>query len=251
MSITELFDIKKSKREMISLIGGGGKTTTIFKLAHSLRAIDKRVLITTTTAMYNPTTELYHNLVLLDRNQRTDKDRDRDKGTITILGKCISKENKLLGVDAHYLDELFSQEIFDYILVEADGAKKKPIKAPADHEPVIPNMTSITIGVIGMDSLEKTIDENNVHRSEIFTKITNSRIGDLITEEVISRLVVSKEGLFKDTPVYSKRYLLLNKADEMKQMEQAMIISNMIRKSKFSLEKILVGSMVRERLKKV
>lgn len=249
MRIIKLFDIKENKREMISIVGGGGKTTTVFKLANELRALDKRVLVTTTTAMYNPSKELYNSLVLLDKHQKIYK--DWSKGTIIVLGRCISVENKLLGVDSNVLDELYNEKLFDYILVEADGSKKKPIKAPGSHEPVIPSQTSKTIGVIGMDSLEKSIDENNVHRAELFSQITNSRIGDLITKDIICRLVISKDGLFKGLPLNSKKYLLLNKADREEQIEQAKSIAYMIRKANTIIDGIIAGSMKNERLNMV
>lgn len=248
MSIIKHFDIDINTKEMISVVGGGGKTTTIFKLASELKLFNKRVLVTTTTAIYNPTT-LYDNLVILDNKQNIES--NWKAGTITILGNCISLENKLLGVDSSFLNDIFEKNLFDFILVEADGSKKKPIKAPASHEPVIPNLTSITIGVIGMDSLGKIIDEESVHRPEIFSKITNSKIGDIITEEIIFRLVTSKEGLFKGAPKDNKRYLLLNKADNELQMKQASHIGDIIRESGFKISGILAGSMADEKIRSI
>ena len=44
-------------------------------------------------------------------------------------------------------------QIAQVVLVEADGAKGKPCKVPADFEPVIPDECDIVIGVMGMDAL--------------------------------------------------------------------------------------------------
>lgn len=244
MSILKHFDININTKEMISVVGGGGKTTTIFKLASELRLFNKKVLITTTTAIYNPKTDLYDNLVILDNNQSIES--YWEKGTITILGRCISSENKLLGIDRNFLNEIFNKNLFDFILIEADGSKERPIKAPAYHEPVVPSLTSKVIGVIGIDSLGKTIDETNVHRPELLSTITNSKIGDVITEETIYKLVTAKDGLFKGASKDMKRYLLLNKADQQIQMKQASIIGNMIRKENYKINGILAGSMVNE-----
>ncbi len=249
MSIINCFEIDVNKAEMISVIGGGGKTTTIFKLASELKLLNKRVLITTTTAIYNPSKDLYDNLVVLDNGQSIES--NWENGTITVLGRCISLQNKLLGVDSDFLNNIFNKNFFDIILVEADGSKERPIKAPASHEPVIPSFTSKAIGVIGVDALGKTIDESNVHRPEVFSRVTNSKIGDTITEETIFRVVTSKDGLYKGTPVDSKKYLLLNKADNESQINQAKLIGDMIRKSQFVLNGIIAGSMVHERIRRV
>lgn len=246
MSINKYFDIDINTKEMISVVGGGGKTTTIFKLASELKLLNKRVLITTTTAIYNPKTYLYDKLVVLDNKQSIEA--NWENGTIIVLGKCISAENKILGVDENLLNLIFRNDFFDFILVEADGSKKKPIKAPASHEPVIPRLTSKIIGIVGIDSLGKNIDETSVHRPEIFSRITKSKIGDAITEEIVFRLVTSKDGLFKGSPEDSKKYLLLNKADQQEELEKARLIGDMIRNDDFMINGILAGSMASKRI---
>lgn len=246
-AIIDCFKIEPDVREMISLVGGGGKTTTIFKLAAALKQQNKKVLITTTTAVYNPEKELYDNIVVLDRGETVEE--NWESGSITVLGRTISEENKLLGVNREFIDNIYSRGLFDFILVEADGSKRKPIKAPDFHEPVIPSFTSKTIGVIGMDSLGKTIDEDTVHRPLIFSKVTNSKIGGIITEDTVVRLILSKEGLFKGTPVDSERYLLLNKADSELQIRQANEIAEKLKGIQLQLNGIIAGSMKHERIR--
>lgn len=249
MSIIKYFDIDIGTREMISVVGGGGKTTTIFKLASELKQLDMRVLVTTTTAIYNPSTELYDDLVVLEDGQSIEN--GLKNGTITVLGRCISPQNKLLGVDSGFLDTIHNEDLFDFILIEADGSKGRPIKAPASHEPVIPSNTSKVIGVIGIEALGKVIDEANVHRPEIFCEVTNSRIGDVIIEEIIVKLVMAKDGLFKGASADSKKYLLFNKADNEMQMRQASLIGKMIRNKGLLINGLLAGSMANKRIKSV
>lgn len=249
MDIVKFFDIDIGTKEMISVVGGGGKTTTIFNLAFELKRLNKRVLVTTTTAIYNPSRELYDNIVILDEKRSIEA--NWPKGTITVLGRCISTENKILGVDVSFLNDVFSKNLFDFILVEADGSKEKPIKAPASHEPVIPNDTSKVIGVIGMDSLGKIIEDANVHRPEIFCDITNSSMGNIITEETIAKLVVSEVGLFKGTPTESEKYLLLNKADTEVLVNKASIIGSIIRNEGCSVSGLLAGSMAQKRIRSI
>ena len=205
-----------NNREIISVVGGGGKTTTIFQLGRELKGLNKKVLITTTTAIYNPDEKEYDYFFLEDIDNF-----NPSKGTITVFGQEINN-GKLIGVPLKKLDEVIEKQIFDFILIESDGAKKKTIKAPGEHEPVITQNTTKTIGVIGLDSLGKPINGENVHRPEIFTKITRTEISDIIESDVIIRLVLEKEGLFK----YSKgeKILLLNKASKDDLIKEAMEI---------------------------
>ena len=240
MNIIEYFDINLTKKELICIVGGGGKTTTMFKLANELKALNKRVLVTTTTAIYNPDSSEYDNLIVLNK----DDVRSRYlNSTITVMGREISEQNKLLGVASKYIDYIYKEELFDYIIVESDGSKGRPIKAPASHEPVIPSCATKTIGVIGMDCLGKRIDEKYVHRPELFTQITDTIIGEHISEEIISKLILSEQGIFKGVPYSSKKYLLFNKADYEQDRQVAIKIKNLVLESDYNINGIIAGSM--------
>ena len=89
------------------------------------------------------------------------------------------------------------KRLFDFILVEADGAKRKPIKAPADYEPVIPSSTTLVIGVIGLDALGKAIDEETIHRCELFCSLTGKKAGNTIDREASWSLYVRKPVFLK------------------------------------------------------
>ena len=216
MMIYNALKLDLNNGEIISVVGGGGKTTTIFQLAKELKALNKKILITTTTAIYMPDEKEYDYLFLNDI-----KDFSPNDGTISVWVQEV-KEEKLMGVSLKKLDEIVEKRIFDFILVEADGAKKKPIKAPGEHEPVVTENTTKTIGVIGLDSLGKTIDEETVHRPEILIKITNTDLLDIIKADVIVKLVLEEEGLFKSSK--GEKILLLNKANDHDLIKEGMKI---------------------------
>ena len=190
--------------EIVSIVGAGGKTTTLFLLAEELKRLNKKVLVTTTTAIYNPEEGQYDFYFLGD----IENGFNPKNGSITVYGEKI-KDEKLIGPSLTKLEGIIKRKLFDFILIEADGSKKKPIKAPASHEPVVSEYTTKTIGIIGLDCLGQRI-ERIVHRPEIFVRITNTDYSDIIDEGSILKLVLSTEGLFKGA--YGKRILLLNKA---------------------------------------
>lgn len=212
-------NINKNKKETISFVGGGGKTTTIFGLAEELIKAKKRVLISTTTKIFNPKKQEYDYYFLDD----IDREFTPLEGTVTVLGECI-KDGKLIGVSPKKVDEIIDRNMFDFILIEADGSKGKPIKAPAPHEPIVPIKTTITIGIIGLDCFNKAIDQNIAHRPELLKKISGNEHFKTINQNVIINLVLAKDGLFKNSK--GKKILLLNKADESSKIHIAKTIQD-------------------------
>lgn len=248
MRIHELFDINLKEKGLLSFIGAGGKTTTIFKLAQELKKLDKKVLITTSTAIFYPNRNDYDRIIIDDSVNLIEALDDVKSGTITIIGREVSKENKLLGLSKEIIEKIHVRNIFDFILVEADGAKRKSIKAPADHEPVIPENTDKTIGVIGIDSIEKKINEENVHRPKLFCEITNSKIEEMIDEEKIYRLIENDKGLFKGTPIKSEKYILLNKVDNKDRQKRVLRIIELIIENEFEINGIIAANIVNEEI---
>lgn len=227
MSIYKILGLNIDKVEILSFVGGGGKTTTIFELGKEFITLNKKVLISTTTKLFSPSKEENTYFFIKD----IEEEFNPLKGTITIFGETI-KDGKLMGVCPEKLEEIFSRNIFDIILIEADGSKRKPIKAPGTHEPVVPKFTTKTIGVIGLDSLGRKIDEDQVHRPELLCKIAGKTLLETIDEETIVKLVLDKNGSFKNT--YGDNILLLNKANDETRINRGMEIRKMLEKNGFN-----------------
>jgi probable selenium-dependent hydroxylase accessory protein YqeC len=207
---------------VISLVGGGGKTTAMFMLARELKALGKKVLVTTTTNIGVPEPGEC-DILLLEGFKDFEQLAALPAATITCLGSGLIDGEicKVKSIAPETVDCLQAEGIFDCILVEADGAKRKPIKAPADYEPVIPSSTTLVIGVIGLDALGQPIDESIVHRSEIFCSCTCKKPGDLSDSDCIIRLILAPKGLFKNASSASGKVVLLNKADSAEQQDEA------------------------------
>lgn len=219
MELIKSFGIDLNKRELITFVGAGGKTTTMFNLARELRGNGKSVLVTTTTAIYYPEKENCDRILLLNNMRNIFCEINCDG--VIVIGSSVSQEGKLIGVEPYFIDEVYSKGKFDYILVEGDGAKGKSIKVPANHEPVIPELSTTVIAVIGLDSIGKSINENNVHRVEQFCHITKKKIEDIITEEDVFLISINKKGIFKNSPCNSRKLLFLNKVRMQEDIEVA------------------------------
>lgn len=201
--LSRAFKLQQSG-ELISFVGAGGKTTAMFTLAEELKSKGKTVLITTTTAIYNPEDGFdYYFLEDIE-------DFSPSRGSIAVFGEKV-KDSKLRGVSGDKIDSIYKRNIFDFILLEADGSKRKSIKAPRLGEPIVPSSTTRTIGLIGMDSLGKMINEENVHRVDLFLKILGKNSNDIIEADDIVKLVIDPDGLFKNS--IGKQILILNKVE--------------------------------------
>lgn len=177
---------------VVSIVGAGGKTTLMFSLARLLGSKSK-VLVTTTTKIYVPNPGQYDFMAIGSSN--FDKYNRMPANGIYIYGNAVSDENKILGLPTEDVDSLAL--LFDYVLVESDGARGKLIKGWGGNEPVICSSTTHTVGVLNLNALGLTADEENVHRLDEFLKITGAQRHEKMNIEHLASLVFHKDGLFK------------------------------------------------------
>lgn len=250
MDIYEALDINLDQNELVCFVGAGGKTTALFKLAQELKHHRKKVLVTTTTAIFYPE-EGDCDEVIVDSSQDSGIFTGVTEGSIIGFGKEHSPDNKLLGVERESIDELYQKKVFHYILVEGDGSKRRPIKAPASYEPVIPDSATKTVGLIGLDAIGKRIGNDCVHRPELFCKVTGSEMDDVIDEGKVARLILSPEGLFKALPEGCRKYLLLNKAESEQRERSAMSVTELVKKGGGSIHGFIVANMFEGRINRI
>ncbi len=155
-----LVDVLEIKKGITSFVGAGGKTTIINKIA---KEIKESVAITTTTKIYIPK-EYYEKV----------EDAKNCKKRIVYIGKKFNNEKLKMSIEAK---DILKE--FDYVLVEADGSKRLPIKMPNKNEPIIPKGNNKTILIAGIDALNKNIAQV-CHRSEIVSNFLNKKISDVL-----------------------------------------------------------------------
>lgn len=245
MNLSKRLELVNNRYKVISVCGGGGKTTTLYRLAEELKGEGHSVLMTTTTAMGLPEKDRFDYLI---REEEVLQDLEilknsMAKGQVTFLIKDMINVSKVKGVDQTTVDYIKEWEFFDFIIVETDGAKRKAIKAPREDEPLNPYSTDLVIGVIGLDALGKKIDEDHVHRVEIFKRLLDLDREKYIDEEIVVKLVKHPMGLFKNA-VGKKKVLILNKADSTELRLRGQKIREALKGE--PLEEILVMSLLRD-----
>jgi probable selenium-dependent hydroxylase accessory protein YqeC len=248
MNIVDAFDLDLSRHELICLVGAGGKTTTMFALAQELKTRGKSVLVTTTTNIFYPSAAECDEVIIDGANTSAIFQRV-EPGRIIGLGSDIVKERKLAGVDRDFLDKLLREKRFDCILVECDGAKHKPIKAPAAYEPIVPDNATRAIGVIGLDAVGSPIEDACVHRLAEFCAVVRRAPGDIVDEEAVVELIMSAQGLFKGVPDGCKKYVLLNKAENSRRKASAgNILVGLLKRDCIPVTKCVIAAMAHNRI---
>jgi len=146
-----------------------------------------------------------------------------DHGPEAILAyRAVDLERgKLIGLAPETIDEVARMGRFDRILVEADGARHHPLKAPGPNEPVFPRATGAAVIVIGASGVGRPLDEDTVFRAEAWSALTGLRPTLPVTPESVARVIVHPEGLGKGAPEHARRILFVNQADTQARREAA------------------------------
>jgi len=236
-------------KELISLVGAGGKTTLMFRLARDLVAEGKKVVTTTTTKILEPSSGETAFLIV---NQDEEKLKQSvfshlDKYRhITITSERLGL-GKLKGVSSDLVNDLWSSNEIDYLIIEADGASGHPMKAPRDKEPVIPSSTTLVVAILGVDGVGVELNEVNAFRSELISKMTGIPLGEKMTDEGMAVLLTDPKGIFKGAPPLSRVIAFLNKVDIPDGAAKAKGVAQKILEKKHpQIERIVLGQLRNE-----
>lgn len=243
MILNKILDIKVNS--VISIVGAGGKSTLMYTLAQELRK-DYKCLVTTTTKIYLPYKEQFDYMAV--GTEEFNKLKHNSNKGIYVYGSSINDENKLIGVNPAELE--IDVPNFQYLLIESDGSKRKPIKGWNSTEPVVLSATTNTIGVISIEAIGNKINEDNIFRVKEFLDITNTCENHIISEANIVSLIFHKYGLFKNSA--GEKILFINKVENEDQWITAEKLINRIlmeNKANFIIDKIIVGSLLEKKYK--
>jgi probable selenium-dependent hydroxylase accessory protein YqeC len=220
-------------RDVVSLVGGGGKTSTMFRLAHELVAARLKVVTTTTTKIGTPAPEQSGCfIVAADRAQLLDQVRQALLVGRHVTVACSQYDaDKFAGLPPEWIADLQALPDVHAVIVEADGSRKLPLKAPRAGEPVIPEATTIVVAVAGMSAVGAPLDEEHVCRADMVSAITQLRLGSLIRAEDVAHVLAHANGGLKNRPRSARTVALLNQADDAQRVEAARRVAEMLRVS--------------------
>ncbi|MDO5010437.1 MAG: selenium cofactor biosynthesis protein YqeC [Intestinibacter bartlettii] len=216
-NLIDALDIDLKKDKIITLVGAGGKTSTIFELGKELLGLNKKTIITTTTHM-----GFDKDFILVE--EESDIKRIENILNKNNLIKVAKKESeykvKSLGFDL--LKKIIA--LGNFILIEGDGSKNLPLKVPKDNEPVIIKKTNLVIGIMGFDSINKKI-KDICHRQELVSKLLKKDLDEIIDYKDLVKIAQHENGLKKN--VNCKYKVIINKVDKEENLELCKNIANL------------------------
>jgi probable selenium-dependent hydroxylase accessory protein YqeC len=172
----------------------------LFRLGDELAAAGRRVVLTTTTKM--------------GRFQITDSSNvcwsADTECVINALGTpgpvmllTGGDDHKVTGPSPETIDHLFATSATDYIIVEADGSHGRPLKAPAAHEPVVPEATTTMLILMGIDAVGHRLDRI-AHRVEVATHFTGLAPHHVVTPQDCALILSHPEGALRVSPPHCR-----------------------------------------------
>jgi probable selenium-dependent hydroxylase accessory protein YqeC len=220
----------------------------MFKLARELSMAGDTVLTTTTTKIFEPSRDQGACVILSgsvpDILDRADELLDEHLHLTAAVGK-LPESGKLCGFQPEIIGELWNAGLFQWIIVEADGAAGKPLKAPAAHEPAIPACTTRLVGMVGLNGVGQPLTERLVFRHEHFARLTGLRLGSNVSDSAIADVLVRDDGLFKGFCPEVTRIAFFNQADVRANFSAGQRIGRILSKRKNTgLNRVIIGQIL-------
>lgn len=230
-SLRSALGLDKMDAPIISVVGAGGKTSTIEYLAKEYGTLHKQVIVTTTTHMYRPEVWTWcreESMELVDKYL--------EKEDVLWIGSACGND-KMSSPRYSFLEQLVKKKI--PILIEADGARRLPFKVPGENEPVIFAESNFVIGILGMDALGKPLKEV-CFRSALASEYLHKSEDLPVTAEDYISIIQSPRCLNKGVTEQMKYIIILNKVDDEQREYQALEIRDTLQK--LGIDNVILSS---------
>lgn len=201
-------------RELVAFVGAGGKKTAMAHLVETATDRGLRAGYATSTHMPPPPGLP---LVVAGEEALTDALAGASRPVAFASEHVENPERapeKVRGHAPGVLDDLFDRDLFDWLVVKADGARRREFKAPGPDEPTIPAASTHVVPVASVAAVGQPLDDRIVHRPERVAAITGLDVGDQVTARAVGTVLASDAGGCKALPERATATFLVNKADD-------------------------------------
>ena len=222
--------------ELVAIVGGGGKSSLMFELAERLPG--RGVMTTTTRIFSKQLSSATEFCTLADADWRARL--DAFESALVVVGRVEGE--RAVGVPLELPAEMLAHPRVDWVIVEADGSRMLPVKAPAPHEPVIPVGTTLLVPVVGIDALLKPIGEI-AHRPERVSAIAGLSVEDILTPAALARLITSPEGGLKGAASAGRAAVLINKVESASEFALAREVAGRLLRDA-AVERVAMGALL-------
>jgi molybdenum cofactor cytidylyltransferase len=209
--------------DVVTFTGAGGKTAALERLAGELAARGHRVVLTTTTRFGREQVRGPQVIATGAGDlEAAVAEALSTSPVVAVTGVLADGGTKWGGLAPDQAAALREVPGVDFVLIEGDGARGLPLKAPGEHEPVVPSATSVLVAVAGASAFGRPIAAGAVHRPERIAALARLALsgaagdqddGCLVTPELVGRLLAYPDGGLKGRPAGARAVALINQCD--------------------------------------
>ena len=234
-TLEKLMDLRK--KDIITAVGSNGKTTFCLNLCKELKLKKKTVFLTTTVKIL-PINKKYGFVDITIPNTENETEEKEitsfllnleknlnNSNNIYVLGIYDRKIGKITSLSPKILEDISGK--CDYMIIEGDGSKMKPLKGWNKTEPVYAKNTTKSVGILPINIIGDKINDVNIHRMEEFLEISGGQKNEILTLNHLYNVIIHKNGLFQYS--LGEKILILNCAERYGDKENALNLAKMIK----------------------
>jgi len=212
-----------SSGDVVAFVGAGGKSGAILTVCEGLLQAGMKVLVAPTTKMLLGEAGRIGPLVTSEDagELRTKTEDALSEAPAVVAGSGMISKNRVGGVDPAWIGDLAG--LADVVLVEADGSRRRPIKGTADHEPAVPTAATLVVAIANVQALGTPVDDEHVHRPEVFSELTGVGPGQSITPGAFASALA--HGSLARVPQKTRMAALITGVDPGRSMSDASVIT--------------------------
>lgn len=193
--IPGLLDVLDARTGVVCAVGAGGKKSTLYRLASMHPG---KVALTCTVPNTHYPSELAARVVIAPPEDLVPSVAEAAAGhRLVAFAQPSDKPDRYGGVPPALISEIREAGIFDVILVKADGARMRWIKAPAGGEPVLPTAMTTLLPLVSARALGERLDGRVAHRLDRVLALTGASEGEVVSEGHMARVLSSDDGALK------------------------------------------------------
>ncbi len=237
--------LRVHRGDVVTLVGGGGKTTLMFALATELTCAGWRVVTTMTTRIFAGQMAHAPATLALHGGQAPDAGLAAllaAHGHVLVVGDVADEPDKVNGIAAEQVNHIAASGFVDAVIVEGDGSRRLPFKAPAAHEPVVSGATTLLIPMAGLDIIGKPLVPEYVHRPMLVAGLTGADEGAVVTPGMVATVLAHPDGGAKGLPAGARLVLFLNKADDAARLELGRAIARSLL-AQSAVDSVIIGAL--------
>lgn len=234
----DILKLFHAREGTVCFVGAGGKKTAMYRLA---REHHGRVGLTTSAHIEHFPRSLEASRYVVEEDALLPLLKNDMDSRIIAFATPFTRAGHHAGINPERMAEFRTAGRFDLLLIKADGARGRYIKAPKESEPPLP-VADTVIPVVSARAIGKALSDKVAHRLEQLSKVTGVQPDEIIEPKHVARLLAAEDGALKN--VGSARVVpLINMVDDERQRQQARVAAELALQLTDRFEYVVLGTM--------